>query len=413
MAGVQSFDVIVVGGGVGGSSAGAVLARAGLAVLVLEREVVFRDRVRGEWMAPWGVAELDALGLRYVAERVPFANWLTRGASFDETMPVEVAEASTFEFANMLPGVGGCLSLGHAELQQQLLDEAIALGALVVRGVNDVVVTPGSAPVVTYSVDGNAHSASARLVIAADGRESKLRRLVGIELESTTPRVNLAGMLVEGIEQWPQDLSSVGVEENLHFLIFPQAQGRMRLYAAWDAGDIHRFSGPERQRRFLDAFSLRCVPGSEEIVNARPVGPCVTVPMTDTWSDTVAGGGVVLIGDAAGWSDPTVGQGLSVTFRDVHLVTEIMLSHPQWTTSIFDPYAIERSERMRRLRFANASVGLNFSFGSEARAKRVRLRQLRTKDPMRYQPLMPLLRGPWRVPDEAFTDGTWRELIDA
>ena len=65
----ESFDVIVVGGGLGGASAASVLARAGLDVLVLERETVFRDRVRGEWLAAWGALELDAMGLRTVAAR--------------------------------------------------------------------------------------------------------------------------------------------------------------------------------------------------------------------------------------------------------------------------------------------------------------------------------------------------------
>ena len=47
------LDVVVVGGGLGGAATASVLARHGLAVLVLEREQVFRDRVRGEWLAPW------------------------------------------------------------------------------------------------------------------------------------------------------------------------------------------------------------------------------------------------------------------------------------------------------------------------------------------------------------------------
>ncbi|MCD6030203.1 MAG: FAD-binding monooxygenase [Thermomicrobiales bacterium] len=57
------FDVIVVGGGIAGSSLGAALAQAGLAVLVVEREARFRDRVRGDSVFPWGVVEMTRLGL--------------------------------------------------------------------------------------------------------------------------------------------------------------------------------------------------------------------------------------------------------------------------------------------------------------------------------------------------------------
>jgi flavin-dependent dehydrogenase len=42
------FDVIIVGGGIAGSTLGGVLARSGLGVLVLEKEERFRDQVRGE-----------------------------------------------------------------------------------------------------------------------------------------------------------------------------------------------------------------------------------------------------------------------------------------------------------------------------------------------------------------------------
>src|SRR4051812_27440880 len=63
MAPSQAFDVIIVGGGIAGSTLGGVLARAGLGVLLLEKEPRFRDRVRGEGTWPWGVAHARQAGL--------------------------------------------------------------------------------------------------------------------------------------------------------------------------------------------------------------------------------------------------------------------------------------------------------------------------------------------------------------
>ena len=57
------YDLIAVGGGLAGSSLAKCMAERGARVLVLEHEKKFKDRVRGEFVIPWGVAELKALQL--------------------------------------------------------------------------------------------------------------------------------------------------------------------------------------------------------------------------------------------------------------------------------------------------------------------------------------------------------------
>src|SRR6185503_1065189 len=57
------YDAIIVGGGIGGSALAAVLARAGKQILLLEQSEVYEERVRGEWIAPWGVKEVRRVNL--------------------------------------------------------------------------------------------------------------------------------------------------------------------------------------------------------------------------------------------------------------------------------------------------------------------------------------------------------------
>ena len=57
------YDIITVGGGLGGAALAKVMTEHGARVLVVEREKRFKDRIRGEFFAPWGVAEARALGL--------------------------------------------------------------------------------------------------------------------------------------------------------------------------------------------------------------------------------------------------------------------------------------------------------------------------------------------------------------
>src|ERR1051325_1162248 len=59
----KTYDIITVGGELGGSDVAKAMADRGARVLVVEREQQFKDRVRGEWLAPWGAAEARALGI--------------------------------------------------------------------------------------------------------------------------------------------------------------------------------------------------------------------------------------------------------------------------------------------------------------------------------------------------------------
>jgi 2-polyprenyl-6-methoxyphenol hydroxylase-like FAD-dependent oxidoreductase len=72
--------------------------------------------------------------------------------------------------------------------------------------------------------------------------------------------------------------------------------------------------------------------------------------MNDSWTDQPYAPGVVLIGDAAGWNDPIIGQGLSIALRDVRIVTDVIRDGWDWSTVAFVGYGEERRERMRRLR---------------------------------------------------------------
>ena len=83
--------------------------------------------------------------------------------------------------------------------------------------------------------------------------------------------------------------------------------------------------------------------------------------------------GLVLIGDAAGWNDPITGQGISITLRDVRVVSEVLQGGDNWSMAAFTPYVKERHERMRRLRFgARLQSAIYNEFGPEATARRLR-----------------------------------------
>jgi len=135
-------------------------------------------------------------------------------------------------------------------------------------------------------------------------------------VHATEPRLLGAGLLVEDIQGWPPNQLSIGTEGDRVFFIQPQAGGRGRLYLMYAAHQRRRFTGASAARDFLDAFVLACVPHCNGVASARPAGPYAAYPMNDTWIDCPVGDGLALVGDAAGYSDPHFGQGLSVAARD-------------------------------------------------------------------------------------------------
>lgn len=407
----EHFDVVIVGGGVGGGALATVLARAGLSILVLEKSTVYRDHVRGEWMAPWGVVELQTLGL-YDMVRAAGGHHVSRHWSCDEDIPPADAVATAMDLTTLVPEVPGPLCIGHPALCQLLIESASDSGATVRRGVTNVQVAAGHSPHVTYRHDQIDHRASARLIVGADGRGSSVRGQLGIELHHDPTHHLFAGMLVADAEGWPVDTQVIGSENDVHFLAFPQGCGRIRLYLGYSIEQPRRLSGANSQQAFLDAFRLQSVPGCKHLANARPAGPCNSFPNEDSWTEQPYREGVVLIGDAAGSNDPIIGQGLSITLRDVRLVRDLLLGEPEWPSTIFESYAQERSERMRRLRFsASLTATLSNEFGPVARERRQRVRQRQLQDPTLLLPFIAVLLGPDRIPAEAFEPLTREHLF--
>jgi menaquinone-9 beta-reductase len=186
----------------------------------------------------------------------------------------------------------------------------------------------------------------------------------------------------------------------------------LRLYLGYAREQARRLAGDGGPRAFLDAFRLRCLPAAEHISAARPAGPCASYPNEDTWTDAIARPGVVLIGDAAGSNDPIIGQGLSITLRDVRLVRDALLGARDWSTELFAPYAAERRERMRRLRFSARVVStLHNEFGAAAEARRARAQQRQLQDPTLLMPQMATLVGPDNLPAEAFEESLRARLF--
>jgi 2-polyprenyl-6-methoxyphenol hydroxylase-like FAD-dependent oxidoreductase len=401
----KSYDLIIAGAGVGGSVLATVMARVGKSVLLLEQTVVFEDKVRGEWIAPWGVAETKRLALYDVLIKAG-GHHLLRHVTYDESRLPAESEARALPLGIFAADVPGPLCIGHPHHCQTLFDEAGRTpGVTALRGIRVIKIVPGESPSVRYEQNGAEHGASARLIVGADGRMSAVRESAGIKLHQDKPHHWFAGLLVEGAHGWSEDLQAVGTEGDLGFLAFPQGNGRVRLYGGYALEQRKRFSGVDGARNFLDAFRMVSAPDNKHLADATPAGPLLSFFNNDSWTDEPFAPGVVLIGDAAGWNDPIIGLGLSITYRDVRIVSDILKASDDWSTSAFAPYAEERRERMRRLRFVAAlTATLDMEFDAQARARRKSFQERSAADMSLGLHAAAVMAGPDVPPPEAFTE---------
>jgi 2-polyprenyl-6-methoxyphenol hydroxylase-like FAD-dependent oxidoreductase len=172
----HDWDLIVVGGGLGGAALARGMAKAGARVLVLEQETKFRDRVRGEFLPPWGVAEARRLDIGDLLES---CGCCVKSVQTGMGSPCDLAATTP----QGLPGLG----FSHPEMQEALLESAARAGAEVRRGAAVTSIEPGRPPQVQCRASGGAEKVSARLVVAADGRNSAARKWAGFEVRSQSP----------------------------------------------------------------------------------------------------------------------------------------------------------------------------------------------------------------------------------
>src|SRR5262245_62939675 len=126
-------DAVIVGAGIAGSALAIALARSGHSVTLLEKSTVHVDRVRGEFIVPWGVAEARALGILDLLEGAG-GNYTVRSVPYGEDVAPDIARKFALPMDKMVEGVRGALNLGHPRICNVLNAAAVAAGATLMRG---------------------------------------------------------------------------------------------------------------------------------------------------------------------------------------------------------------------------------------------------------------------------------------
>lgn len=314
-----NYDIITVGGGIAASTLAKAMAGRGAKVLVLEREKQFKDRVRGEGVVPWGVAEANELGICCL---------LKEKCAHD--VPYVEAGSGLRDLRATTPQQLPLLSFPHQVMQETLLAAAENAGAEVRRGVSVEHVERGVEPAVV--VEGHSHERiSARLVVAADGRGSAVRKWAGFSVCEQSNDYYMAGVLLTNVHASREIFYAVfNPELGTWTGLIPQAGDQFRAYFVYPKTMGYRLQGESMLNLFIREAAKGYAPMADYLADAKSIGPLASFDASDKWVEHPYRDGVVLVGDAAATSDPTYGQGLSFAMHAARVLRDELTNNSDW-----------------------------------------------------------------------------------
>lgn len=340
----MSYDVIVVGARVAGSSTAMLLARAGLKVLLLDQARFPSDTLSTHQLQVPGAARLARWGLldRLLASgtpptrRIRFEN---AGIVIDGAFPA-------------VDGVDAMVSPRRTVLDTLLVDAAREAGAEVREAtIAEEIVHEGdrvagvrcrSKALTTTSTE------RASVIVGADGHHSRIARMAGAaEYRVRPPRSMAFYTYWQGL---PVDGGEIYAFDNRAASAWPTNDGLVMTYVAWPVAEFGAFRRDPAGnllatldragtlgKRARDATQVAPTRGTADLPNVfrKPHGP-----------------GWALVGDAGLTMDPITGLGMGHALRDAELASAAIiagLGQPGRLGAQLAGYARQRDKQTRQI----------------------------------------------------------------
>jgi menaquinone-9 beta-reductase len=292
----DDYDVIIVGGGPAGLSAGIVFASQGLRTLIFDQKKLPADKICGEGVMPKGLTGLEKLhvkqklrpgeyrpfiGVRYIMEGLPAVSgkfpdgpgWGIRRTTLSEAFLRRIKELEYLEIRS---------GLGEKVRNFKRTNNRI-------------------------SVEHAGRDFRARLLVGADGLNSQVRSWA--RLEGPPSNIRRWGARQHYLVKPWSEYVEVYWGHGLEAYITPCGEGMVGVATLWDRKRYPKVQGGrELVSTFINQFPTLCehLSGATTCGDLQAIGPLsrqVKSPITD---------GVLLIGDAAGYLDAITGEGIGL-----------------------------------------------------------------------------------------------------
>ncbi len=322
---MEETDILIVGGGVAGLTATAVLGTAGLQTLCIDaapRNAGARDSRTTAFLRP-AVELLTEAGvweqLSGSAAALDTMRLIDAGGEVNEAR--EIADFHAGEISE--PPFGW--NVANRDMRQALIARCEALPATTLAfGVSLESLTPRRAHQIARLSDGR--SVRARLIVGADGRNSAVRELAGIGAKRTS--YGQKALVFTVAHEEPHN----GVSTEIHrtggpftLVPLPDADGPQSSVVWMEtAGEAMRLAAlPDEE--FDEALNLRSldVLGRLRVTSSRAAWPIISLIAHRLTAPRTA-----LIAEAAHVVPPIGAQGLNMSLGDIAALRDAMTDDP-------------------------------------------------------------------------------------
>ena len=360
----EDVELLVAGGGLNGMVLGIACADAGLKVAVIDRQdpaTMLGEQFDGRTSA-------IAYGSKLVLDGIGV--WPMLAAEAEPIREIRVADDDSplflhYDHKELAPGGTGDTPLGYIVenrvLRRALFERAGALPSfslLAPRLVGTVTADDTSA----IATLGDATRIHARLVAAADGKDSPLRHAAGIR--TVEWRYKQTGIVTTVAHERPH--AGIAIEHFLPagpFAILPMTGNRSSIVWTEDAALApHLVKLPDTE--FAAELGARF---GDFLGAIEPVGPRWAYPLSLMQAERYIARRLALIGEAAHVIHPIAGQGLNIGIRDCAALAEAIIDARRLGLDIGDDAVLERYQSWRRLDavlLAGVTDGLNRLFSN-------------------------------------------------
>lgn len=320
----HEFDVVVIGGGPGGSTVSTLLARRGRKVVVLEKDRHPRFHI-GESLLPMNMPILERLG---VLDRVREMGVKKNGADF--SMGTDDGYL-TYDFKDAYgESPPNAYEVTRSEFDEMLFRNATANGVDTREGVRVDRVDLGESGVAVHAREGaTRHVFRGRYLVDASGRDTFLSKKLGLKRKNPAHGSAAIFSHFKGVKRRSGDeQGNISIYWFDHgWMWFIPLRDDLTSIGAVCHPDYLKQKKLSNEEFLLETLKL-CPQGHARLANATRVAEVRATGNYSYTSSRMAGPGYVMVGDAFAFVDPVFSSGVYLAMNGAEhaakLVDEVL-----------------------------------------------------------------------------------------